>query len=296
MELNLLQKTELWINNIELREVNLNELAAAAARVLGLPVDALLVVDVRDKVVVLDILRRSIQAEQIVGRKKELLLGLAQVPGVIITPQTEVHAQGVLGLIAAEPELRDELLKQTAQLAKQVKAGIARRGIVFASGWEVQKGLIEDTNSPYLIKLFEQHGYRMSFGGILPDDLVMITGRLRMTVSDGYGLIVTTGGVGAEDKDWSVESICRLDPTAATPTYLHFHAGQGRHVKNGVRIAVGQVDLTTLVALPGPHDEVQLAAPILLKGLEDGWSKEQLATALAGVLREKWQKAIHQEI
>lgn len=293
MELNLLHKTELWINNIELQGANLNELAAAAARVLGLPSNEVLVVDVRDRVVVLDILRRTLRAEKIIGREKELLSALAAVPGVIITSHTGVHAQGVLGLIAAEPESKGELLERTARLAEQLKTGIARRGMVFASGWEVQKGLIEDTNSPYLLKLFEEHGYRMRFGGILPDDALMFTGRLRKAVSEGYGLIITTGGVGAEDKDWSVESICRLDPGAATPAYLHFHAGQGRHVKSGVRIAVGQVELSTLVALPGPHDEVRLAAPVLLAGLEAGWNKDQLAGALARVLREKWRWAMH---
>lgn len=295
MELDLLQKTELWITGIELHGANLNEIAAVTARVLGLPAEAVMVVDVRDRVVVLDIMRRTVMAEQIVGREKELLSALNRVPGVRATSSTAVHAQGILGLIAAGPEQREELLERSTRLAQQVRAGVARRGVVFASGREVQEGLIEDTNSPYLISLFEQHGYRMRFGGILPDDLHLITGRLRSAVADGYGLVITTGGVGAEDKDWMVESISRLDPTAATPWILHFHAGKGRHLKDGVRIAVGQVELTTLVALPGPHDEVRLAAPVLLEALEAGLGKEILAGALARVLREKWRRAMVHE-
>jgi hypothetical protein len=31
------------------------------------------------------------------------------------------------------------------------------------------------------------------------------------------GMVVTTGGVGGRDKDWSVEAIEALDPHAATP-------------------------------------------------------------------------------
>ncbi|SHI93992.1 molybdopterin-binding protein [Desulfofundulus thermosubterraneus] len=295
MELDLLQKTELWITGIELHGANLNEIAAVTARVLGLPAEAVMVVDVRDRVVVLDIMRRTVMAEQIVGREKELLSALNRVPGVRATSGTAIHAQGILGLIAADPEQREELLERSTLLAQQVRASVARRGVVFASGREVQEGLIEDTNSPYLISLFEQHGYRMRFGGILPDDLDLITGRLRSAVADGYGLVITTGGVGAEDKDWMVESISRLDPTAATPWILYFHAGKGRHLKDGVRIAVGQVELTTLVALPGPHDEVRLAAPVLLEALEAGWGKEVLADALARVLREKWRRAMVHE-
>lgn len=292
MELNMLQKTELWVTGIELHKANLNEIAAAVARVLELPVDAVLVVDVRDSVVVLDILRRKIQAGQIVGKEKELLSALGGLNGVRITSHSAVHAQGILGLIAADPEKRDELLESTRNLAEEVKARLSRRGIVFASGREVQEGLIEDTNSSYLISFFEKHGYKMKLGGVLPDDLEMITGRLRSALSSGYGLVITTGGVGAEDKDFTVESICRLDPLAETPWILHFHAGEGRHVKSGVRIAVGSVGLTTLVALPGPHDEVRLSAPVLLEGLGAGLDKKGLAEKLASVLRDKWRRAV----
>jgi len=292
LELNLLEKTELWITGIALHRVNLNELAGAVARVLELPEDAVLVVDVRDRVVVLDVLRRKIRAEQIVGKEKELLAELDGLNGVRVEPETSVHAQGVLGLIGTAPEKRDELLKRTARLTGEVKERVSRRGMVFASGREVQEGVIEDTNSPYLVKYFEGNGYKMNFGGVLPDDPDLITGSLRSVPDRGYGLVITTGGVGAEDKDFTVESICRLDPLAETPWILHFHAGEGRHVKSGVRIAVGKVDLTTFVALPGPHDEVRLAAPVLLEGLQAGLDKKDLAGYLGAVLREKWHRAM----
>ena len=55
------------------------------------------------------------------------------------------------------------------------------------------------------------------------------------------------------------------------------------------RRGVGQVGLTTLVSLPGPHDEVELTAPALVKLLGDGSSKEEIAAALAGILAEKWR-------
>ena len=44
-----------------------------------------------------------------------------------------------------------------------------------------------------------------------------------------------------------------------------------------------------MVSLPGPHDEVELAAPVLLAGLREQWSKETLANRLADVLAEKWK-------
>ena len=75
---------------------------------------------------------------------------------------------------------------------------------------------------------------------------------------------------------------------------VKFTKGTGRHVKDGVRIAVGNEGLSTIVSLPGPHDEVELAVPVLLQGLAEAWDKARLADALAAVLAEKWkQKGMH---
>lgn len=85
---------------------------------------------------------------------------------------------------------------------------------------------------------------------------------LKDAVKEGFGLVITTRGVSAEDKDYMVEAIQRLDKEAATPYLVHYHQGEGRHKKDGVRIAIGRLDWTMFVALPGPHDEVQLAMPV----------------------------------
>ena len=112
---------------------------------------------------------------------------------------------------------------------------------------------------------------------MLKDDLDLFAGKLRRAMDGGYGVLITTGGVGAENKDFSVEAILRLDPAAAAPYIAKFKVGEGRHRKEGIRIAVGQVGFTTLVALPGPNDEVALCAYCLIEGITKGWSKEVLA-------------------
>ena len=61
-------------------------------------------------------------------------------------------------------------------------------------------------------------------------------------------------------------------------------------MKDGVRIGVGREGPSLMVSLPGPHDEVECAAPVLLRGLEEGWSKEILADRLAAVLADKWRQ------
>jgi len=62
-------------------------------------------------------------------------------------------------------------------------------------------------------------------------------------------------------------------------------------VKDGVRVAVGEVGLSTLITLPGPHDEVEMTAPVLIKMIEAGHSKQDISAALAGILADKWRNS-----
>ena len=55
MSMNLLEKTELWINHITLNDVNLTELADTVAGVLGLPKGEVMVVDVRPQHITFDV-------------------------------------------------------------------------------------------------------------------------------------------------------------------------------------------------------------------------------------------------
>jgi molybdopterin biosynthesis enzyme MoaB len=159
---------------------------------------------------------------------------------------------------------------------------------VFASGSEVRDGSIRDTNSPFLLDALRCAGFRADFGGILEDALAPAVAAIDDAIGRGYGLVVSTGGVGAEDKDFNTEAILRLDPQARTPWILRFTPDMRRHHKQGVRIAVGRVGPTRLVALPGPHDEVRLAADVLTAALARGADDAELAEALATVLRERW--------
>ena len=74
---------------------------------------------------------------------------------------------------------------------------------------------------------------------------------------------------------------------AATPYIVHYTPGWGRHQKDGVRIAVGSLEWTRFVALPGPNDEVRLTGPILAQGLSENWAKILLAEEIARPLRVK---------
>lgn len=289
-ELNLLEKTELWVVGVTLEGANLTDMAAAVAGELGLPPDKVMVVDVRDGYITFDLLEREIPQENILGKEERILRALDAVPGVHLSAEAGIHSNGILGLIGAPAEGAEQLIRKVDEMRTEISRQIARRAIVFPTGFELEGRMIEDTNTPYLKEVLEEQGYRVTVGDVIPDSEFVMTEMLSDALSRGFGVVITTGGVGAEDKDHSVESVLNLDPQAAAPYIVRYERGHGRHVKDGVRIAVGQVGPTTLITLPGPHDEVEMAAPTLVRMLAEGQGKEAIAEALAEILRSKWKK------
>ena len=287
-ELNLLEKTELRIHGLELSGVNLNELAARVAQVLELPANQVLVIDVREDHVCLDLLTPKINIRQIAGREQAVLKALTLMDGLTVGENARIESSGILGLIAYDQNEALEIAALSQKMGSEIESNILRRALVFATGFEVKKEMIEDTNSPFLIDLLQKQGYAAEFGGILDDDLDIIANKLMEATERGFGLVITTGGVGAEDKDFSVEAMNRIDRQAATPWIVKYEQGTGRHVKAGVRIGVGQYGLTTLINLPGPHEEVMVTAPVLQAHCNKGLiNKELLANELVQVLRAK---------
>jgi len=93
--------------------------------------------------------------------------------------------------------------------------------------------------------------------------------------------------VGAEAKDRTIEAIQKIDPTAATPYILKFEKGTGRHDKDGVKIAVGNLWGSKVIALPGPNEEASMGLEVAIRGLREGWEKELIADSIAHTLRER---------
>ncbi len=112
---------------------------------------------------------------------------------------------------------------------------------------------------------------------------------LNNALNEGFGTIIVTGGTGAEDKDFTVEAIKKLDPEASTPYILRFHPGTHRHYHDGVKIAVGEVGITKIIALPGPHEEVELISELLINGVKNRLNKYTFSQILASPLRKKWE-------
>lgn len=293
-EFDLLRKTELKILPVFLKNANLTTIAATVADLLDLPREEVLVVDYRESTLVLDILNSCVNAYHIVGKQKPLLAALAALPGVSLADDTTVLSDGMLGWISMDEGPAKQALRQSETMVSDILGTIAKRVMVFSSGAEVEDGEIEDTNTPAIKRYLEAHGFSVFGGQVLKDSKWHIAAKLKEAAElGGYGTIITTGGVGAEDKDQTVEAIEMIDPGAVTPYICHFKIGTGRHVKDGVKIAVGEYNGTTIIALPGPNDEVRASLEPLLDGLKRNVDKQALADMIAHNLRQILRRKIN---
>lgn len=284
----LMDKTELAIRRIALRDADLGRVAEAVAETLGLPRGEVLVTDVLGDQVVVDVLRRGVDPHALVGKKEELRRRLSGIPGVECSDETEFYSKGMLSWIALGAAQGEEILRRSEEMAREIRRRLERTALVFSTGAEVAGGQVKDTNAPLIRERLQAQGYTVKFGGALKDDEVLIAARLRQAADDGHGLVLTTGGVGAEDKDRTIEAVLRADPAAATPQVVRYQLGVGRHQhKDSVRIAVGRIGGTLVVSLPGPNDEVQVGLEALLEGLGAGAGQAQLAERIAERLRER---------
>lgn len=294
LELELFEKTEIWIRPIQTRDVNLGVIAERIADVLRLKKAEVMVVDVREDLITLDIMKKAVHAKDIIGKKEAILLALRAVPGVTITPETTIHSEGVLGLIDIEDtKTAEEILERMEQMGLEISDRIRKRAIIFPSGSEIQKGLIQDTNSPHIKARLTDEGYDATIGDTLEDNLEAIIAALVTALNEGVGLIITTGGVGAEDKDRMVEALLKLDPEASTPYIIRYEKGTGRHEKDGVKIGVAYLKPSFIIALPGPHEEAKIGAEVIIEGLKKGWDKETLALFLSQKYIEVLKKIHH---
>jgi hypothetical protein len=239
LKLELFEKREIWVKPVRMRNVDLDAVAERVSKILNLRKREVMVVDVREDVLTLDIMRDAVEAQDIIGKREALLRALAEVPGVTLTPDTTIHSEGILGLIDIDDQkVAKKVLKRMEGMGRQISERIRRRAIIFPSGSEIQNGLIQDTNTPYIRKRLTEEGFTIATGNALEDNAESIVSALAAATNEGFGLIITTGGVGAESKDRMIEALQALDPNAATPYIMRYEKGTGRHEKDGVKIGV----------------------------------------------------------
>lgn len=284
-EVQLLGKTEIWLHGLRLDNADLPEIARTAARTLSLPEDKVFVTDVREALVVLDVLVPRVEFEAVAGKQDEVFEALAGIAGVSVDDDAEIHSEGVLGIIGTSREQAAKAVAEARRMEEGIREYASGRVAVVATGAELADGSVKDTNFEAAVEILGGAGLEVESGGTVGDDEREIAGRITRLAGEGFGLIVTTGGVGAEDKDRTLEALRIVDPGLATAVLAHYTKGQGRHVKDAVRIGVATLGWTTVISLPGPTHEVRLALPVIVEKLREGTSPADLVEAIAGPLR-----------
>ncbi len=164
MGLNLLEKTELWVNEITLANANLSDMADAVAEQLGLDKGKVMVVDVRPRHITFDVLERNVPQAGIMGKERAILSALAALPGVCLTDKSYIHSNGILGLICVDVEEPEAVLDRVSNMTREIQEKVSRRAIVFPTGFELKQGMIQDTNTPFLKHELEERGYYVTVG------------------------------------------------------------------------------------------------------------------------------------
>jgi molybdenum cofactor synthesis domain-containing protein len=284
----LLSKTTFWVDGVDLNDADLRLLACRVGDALGLQDHEIAVVDVRVGTIAFDVLRETVRPEWIIAKEDEVIEALRSTEGVAVRVDACVHSDGVLGLISLPKSAASSVLEDAQRVGQEVRAKLVCRAVVFASGEELLAGAVRDLNSGPIIEALEADGFEAVYGGILRDDVNAAASAVEAAIGRGYGLVVTTGGVGAEDKDHAREVIARFDPSACAAPVLAFEVDNRRHHRDGVYIIVGECGAVRMVALPGPTVEARLACGRMIEGLGRGMDKRELAEHVADGLREHW--------
>ena len=294
-DLNLLEKTELTIKPVLLSGADLNQIANAVAEVLQLEPRDVFVIDSIGDELTLDILKSTVGAEQLAGQSAKILKALALIDGLEVSDDTQITSKGILNWVGMEPKDVHAILSRTKTMMKDISENISKRALIISTGDEVVDGQIKDTNKPYIMQQLSDAGFSPIDGGSLRDDINLISHTFREAAEErGFGLIISTGGVGAETKDCTIEALLSVDKLAATEPIMHVKKGHGRHVKSTISIGVGMHGTSIIVCFPGPHSEVKLGLAELLTGLENKSSHRDIAKDIAKSIRAKFKNTFTQ--
>lgn len=197
MAYNLLEKSELWIHNLKLNQVNLSDLAKAVADVIKVDTENVLVVDVRDNHITLDILEDTVEEKNIIGKEQEILNSIAAIPGVTISEETEIASNGILGMINFTDYSQEEIeisQNRVNNMVENILDKLSKRVLVYPTGFEVKDHMIEDTNTPYIQSVLENKGYKVSVGEVIEDELADMVNKLDDALNRGFELQPVKGG------------------------------------------------------------------------------------------------------
>lgn len=193
----------------------------------------------------------------------ELLYGIPIEKGTKVVPQGSNYRRGEV-IIRAKTRIRAQELGILKSLGlEEVKVYRKPRVAVLATGNEIARGLLRDTNSFVVMALLEQWGCETSYLGAIEDDYEA-TKQALASAAERYDCVVTSGGVSVGKRDYVLRAIEELGEVVLYKV----------KTRPGKPIAVGIIQGTPVFALPGKPTGSLVAAQLHLRRYFLGVSEE----------------------
>lgn len=130
----------------------------------------------------------------------------------------------------------------------------------------VFQGKSKDTSGAILKDGLEVHGCRIDHSEVIPDDSAQLSSVLESLVSDGYELVITSGGTGVGPYDVTIDTIEPMLTQRLTGVEQALHSYGRRKVPTAMlsRLLAGRIDNTFIICLPGSPSAVKDALTVLM--------------------------------
>ena len=148
-----------------------------------------------------------------------------------------------------------------------------KRAAIITASDSGYRGEREDLSGPAIREILEREGYEVISMDILPDDQVMLAGKLQeIADSEKAELILTTGGTGFSERDVTPEATEEVIERKVPGIPEAIRAYSMTITKRAMlsRATAGIRGKTLIINLPGSPKAVQEALEFLLPHLDHG--------------------------
>ena len=140
------------------------------------------------------------------------------------------------------------------------------RSAVLVLSQSVHEGKSKDTSGAILKEGLSAHGCKIEHDEVIPDDSAQLKSVLERLVSDGFELVVTSGGTGVGPFDITIETIEPMltQRLPGVEQALHSYGRSKTATAMLSRLLAGRIGDTFIVCLPGSPGAAKDALAVLM--------------------------------
>ncbi len=130
----------------------------------------------------------------------------------------------------------------------------------------VHEGKSEDSSGPILKKGLSSYGCRIEYTKVIPDDSLKLQAVIEELVSNGFDLIVTSGGTGVGPYDVTIDTIKPMLTKKLQGVEQALHSYGQKNIATAMlsRLLVGSIENTFIICLPGSPGAAKDAISVLM--------------------------------